>query len=229
MSSHSKTLSWFWANQSLFLFLNDACLAEKHEIKIRNITYVVYKTIVLYVQIGEALKHDLELMVTYVRRIWRYRSGNQNPYIEKKQTTQWPNEKAQKDKQRSTNHIHKTKDRVTRTPQKPGVNSSTPEGWAVPVPLVTPIVLISYNSSIDNKHVLKAIELSRNGSTVLTFTDASAKDEDRFEEVIMAAQERNITVTSILTGSCSRRKRRSISRMFRLFLCFIDYCIMLID
>ena len=37
-------------------------------------------------------------------------------------------EKVQKDKQRSTNHIHKTIDRVTRTPQKPGVNSSAPEG-----------------------------------------------------------------------------------------------------
>ena len=49
-------------------------------------------------------------------------------YIEEKQTTQWPNEKAQKDKQRSTKHTHKTKDRVTRTPLKPGVNSSAPEG-----------------------------------------------------------------------------------------------------
>ena len=34
----------------------------------------------------------------------------------KRQTTQWPNEKVQKDKQRSTKHTHKTKDRVTRTP-----------------------------------------------------------------------------------------------------------------
>ena len=29
---------------------------------------------------------------------------------------QWPKEKVQKDKQRSTNHTHKTKYRVTRTP-----------------------------------------------------------------------------------------------------------------
>jgi len=35
--------------------------------------------------------------------------GNQNPYIEG-QTTQWPKEKVQKDKQRSTKHTHKTKD-----------------------------------------------------------------------------------------------------------------------
>jgi len=28
--------------------------------------------------------------------------GNQNPYIEEEQTTQWPKEKVQKDKQRPT-------------------------------------------------------------------------------------------------------------------------------
>ena len=44
--------------------------------------------------------------------------GNTNPYIEEEQTTQWPKEKAQKDKQPSTKHTHKTKDRVTRTPLK---------------------------------------------------------------------------------------------------------------
>jgi hypothetical protein len=44
--------------------------------------------------------------------------GNQNPYIEEEQTTQWTKEKVQKDKQRSTKHTHKTKDRVTRTPLK---------------------------------------------------------------------------------------------------------------
>ena len=45
--------------------------------------------------------------------------GNQNPYIEEGQTTQWP-KKLQKDKQRSTKHTYKTKDRVTRTPLKTG-------------------------------------------------------------------------------------------------------------
>jgi hypothetical protein len=44
----------------------------------------------------------------------------QNPYIEEEQTTQWPIEKVQKDKQRSTRHTYKTKDRVTRTPLKTG-------------------------------------------------------------------------------------------------------------
>ena len=61
--------------------------------------------------------------ILYLRRIWRYQRGNQNPYIEEKQTTQWPKEKVQKDEQRSTKHTHKTKDRVT-----PGVNSGAQEG-----------------------------------------------------------------------------------------------------
>ena len=40
-------------------------------------------------------------------RIWR-------------RTTQWPKESVQKDKQRSTKHTYKTKDRVTLTPLKTG-------------------------------------------------------------------------------------------------------------
>ena len=45
----------------------------------------------------------------------RYQRDNQNMYIEKEQTTQWPNEKVQNVKQRSTKHNNATKDRVTRT------------------------------------------------------------------------------------------------------------------
>ena len=48
-------------------------------------------------------------------RVLRYQRANQNPYIGEEQTTQWPKEKAQKDKQWFTKHTHKTKDRVTRT------------------------------------------------------------------------------------------------------------------
>jgi hypothetical protein len=48
------------------------------------------------------------------------KGGNQNPYIEEEQTTQWPKEKVQEDKPRSTKHTHKTKDRETRTPLKTG-------------------------------------------------------------------------------------------------------------
>jgi hypothetical protein len=48
------------------------------------------------------------------------KGGNQKPYIEEEQTTQWPKEKVQRDKQRSTKHTYKAKDRVTRTPLKTG-------------------------------------------------------------------------------------------------------------
>ena len=53
--------------------------------------------------------------------------GNQNPYIEEEQTTQWPKEKVQKDKQRSTKQIYKTKDQVTRSQLKTWVNSDAPD------------------------------------------------------------------------------------------------------
>ena len=78
------------------------------------------------------------------RRAWRYQRGNQNPYFEE-QTTQWPREKVQKDKQRFTKHTYKTKDRVTRTPLKRGgeircsgrVSSSCPTSDTRRVNLVT--------------------------------------------------------------------------------------------
>jgi hypothetical protein len=53
--------------------------------------------------------------------------------------------KSTKDKQRSTKHTYKTKDRVTRTQLKTGGELSCPGGGgggAVPAPLGTPVVLI---------------------------------------------------------------------------------------
>ena len=75
--------------------------------------------------------------------------GNQNLYIEEELTTQWPKEKVQKDKQRSTKHTHKTKDRVTQTPLKAGgelrcsrrVNSSCSTSGTHRVNLVTNLVI----------------------------------------------------------------------------------------
>ena len=43
----------------------------------------------------------------------RQKNRQHNDQKTEEQTTQWPKEKGQKDKQRSTKHIHKTKDRVT--------------------------------------------------------------------------------------------------------------------
>ena len=57
--------------------------------------------------------------------------GSQHSYIEEEQTTQWPKEKEQKDKHRSTKHTyktHKSKHRVTRTPLKTGGNSGALKG-----------------------------------------------------------------------------------------------------
>ena len=57
----------------------------------------------------------------------------------KRQTTQWPKEKGQKDKQISTKHTNKTRDQVTRPPLKTG---DVLKGKTVPVPLVAPELLI---------------------------------------------------------------------------------------
>jgi hypothetical protein len=57
--------------------------------------------------------------MSLVRKVWGYQRGNQNPQIKEEQTTQWTIEKVQKDKQWSTKHTYKTKDRATRTPLKP--------------------------------------------------------------------------------------------------------------
>ena len=79
----------------------------------------------------------------------RYQRGNQNPYIEEEQTTQWPQEKVQKDKQRSTKH--KTKDRVTRTPLTTGVNSDIQM-------ILSQALIISY-SQITRVHILYVYNL----------------------------------------------------------------------
>jgi hypothetical protein len=55
---------------------------------------------------------------------------------EEEQTTQWQKEKVQKDKQRSTKLTHKTKDRVTQTPQKTYVTSGAWEEYVGPESLI---------------------------------------------------------------------------------------------
>jgi hypothetical protein len=53
-------------------------------------------------------------------RVWRYKRGNQNPYIEEEQTTKRPKKKHKRANNDSTKHTHKTKDRITRAPLKTG-------------------------------------------------------------------------------------------------------------
>jgi hypothetical protein len=46
------------------------------------------------------------------------------------------------------NTTQKTKDQVIRTLIKVGVNSSSPEGLAIPAPLVTPVVLLLNDTNV---------------------------------------------------------------------------------
>ena len=50
---------------------------------------------------------SLKISDSLLRRVWRYRRGNQNPYFDEEQITQWPKEKGHRDKQRSTKHTEK--------------------------------------------------------------------------------------------------------------------------
>ena len=60
-------------------------------------------------------------------------------YIGEEQTTQWPKEKVQKNKQRSTKHTYKAEDQVTRIPLKTGGELRCPgtPGDTLPLNLVT--------------------------------------------------------------------------------------------
>ena len=60
----------------------------------------------------------------WTRRVWKYQRGNQSPQIEEEQTAQW----SKRNSTKGQTTIYKTKDRVTRTPLKTGINSGAPEG-----------------------------------------------------------------------------------------------------
>jgi len=54
-------------------------------------------------QIIDTIQGSFHIYVI-IRRVWRYQRGTHNPYMEEEQTTQWPKEKVQNDK----NTIYKT-------------------------------------------------------------------------------------------------------------------------
>ncbi|XP_052084583.1 uncharacterized protein LOC127721819 [Mytilus californianus] len=60
--------------------------------------------------------------------------------------------------------------------------------------------------------MLAAIALLRDNSPLYVFTDAYAKDADRIQEVIDAANAKNIAISSCLTNQCTRRKRSALGR-----------------
>ena len=64
------------------------------------------------------------------------------------------------------------------------------------------------------------IAAARDNSQLLVFTDADAKDASRVQEVIDASIAKTISVTSLLTSQCSRRKRSDLG-MLLIFLLII--------
>ena len=75
-------------------------------------------TFLPFLIIQALITYHVYMLTIYKKSLKIPKGGNQNPQFEEEQTTQWPKEKVQKDKQPSTKHIHKTKDRVARTPLK---------------------------------------------------------------------------------------------------------------
>ena len=57
------------------------------------------------------------------------------------------------------------------------------------------------------------IAAARDNSPLLVFTDADAKDANRLQEAIDAAIAKNISVTSLLTNQCARRKRSNLGML----------------
>ena len=132
--------------------------------------------------------------------------GNQNLYIEEEQTTQWPKEKVQKDKQRSTKLTYKTKDRVTRTPLKTRgelrcygrVSSSCSNIDTRRVYLVTNPVSSVYNYQSSNKK-----QICKTGPFLITCSPFHISVRYRFTmstiDIVFKASEMTLLYESIFT------------------------------
>ena len=81
-------------------------------------------------------------------------------------------------------------------------------------------ILILFFMIIFLCYTYSGIANARDNSPLLVFTDADAKDAHRLQEVIDAAIAKNISVTSLLTNQCSRRKRSDLG-MLPFFLLII--------
>jgi hypothetical protein len=115
MFLHSGKLLWLPTNQSLFLHFKTRSMAMSYTFCLGEIQYTPSTKRFLYclMSFRSVFFHSTTIMLVLkdfwpitVRRVWRYQRDNQNPYIEEDQTTQWPKEKVQKDKQRSTKPRH---------------------------------------------------------------------------------------------------------------------------
>ena len=78
----------------------------------------------------------------HIRRVWRYQREVITIRISKKNRQHNDQKKKYKRTNNDLQNTYKTKNRVTRTPLKTGGELRCSEGWAVPAPLVTPVVLI---------------------------------------------------------------------------------------
>ena len=80
------------------------------------VVFVLFVFILCYAPNDACISGRYELSFKFcLRRVWRYQRGNQNPNIEEVQTTQWPREKVQKDKQQSTKHTYKRSSKTNPT------------------------------------------------------------------------------------------------------------------
>jgi hypothetical protein len=99
----------------LFIILFTGCFSTIIFFYVWNVVCSFWNLIVT-----EYITRECTAQKNITWRAWGYQRGSLNPYIEEEQTTQWPKEKGQKDKKRSTKHTYKTEDRATRTPLKTG-------------------------------------------------------------------------------------------------------------
>jgi len=96
------------------------------------------RRVVSWLTLKNIKTNRMAIKIYSIRKVWRYQSGNQNPYIEEGQTTQWSKDRQHNGQKKKTdntmvkrkrtkgqnnvlqNITHKTKDRVTRAWRKTG-------------------------------------------------------------------------------------------------------------
>jgi hypothetical protein len=97
-------------------------LGTATSIKCGRVKMIVWtQTAALVKWCGHAVFSELSEIttLTYIRRVWRYYKGKQNPYIEEHTTCTMAKRKKYKRTKNDLQNIHiKTKDRVTRTSTK---------------------------------------------------------------------------------------------------------------
>jgi hypothetical protein len=111
----SPIISWLY----LIIFtIEIASLLNEYFIKCNSVIFILLNHRFKVVSI--TYKKSLKIPKGVIRIRISKKDIQHNGQKTEEQTTQWPKEKEQKDKQRSTKHTHKTKDRVIQTPLNSG-------------------------------------------------------------------------------------------------------------